>query len=136
MSALAEALVAAQARAIAAIGKGYIAAPDVNEDEAVLATLDAIGCGDKIEQAQLLAAWRVLRAAGVQPPPEQKQTYSERREDKPATDAQIGGIKKRMQERHLQPLTDDQYRQLTRPQASSIIESLDAGTFDRESVPF
>jgi hypothetical protein len=82
MSALADALAAAQTRVVAALAKAYVRGSI--EREQVVATLDGVGLGDKIDQEQLLAAWDAIREHGAQTPAEAKP----RGEDNGATEAQ------------------------------------------------
>ncbi len=128
MTALADALRAAQAQAIAALGKTYLA--DDGDGETLRAALDLIGCTDKVEQGQLLAAWGMLRAAGAQAPEPAKPDTSH----EPATERQLKFAAKLADERGT-VLPD---YALTKSNASKIIEELQAGTYnaDAYSVPF
>lgn len=62
MSALAEALVAAQRRAIAQLEKAYVA--QAFEDDRMREMLDAMGCADAVDQDYLIQALDVIRAYG------------------------------------------------------------------------
>ena len=81
MSALTEALVAAQAKALAALEKAYVA--NAFEDDRMREQLDAIGCTDAVDQEFLIQSLDVLRTYGAPAP-----SYSERRTNDKPTDAQ------------------------------------------------
>ena len=127
MTALADALQAAQARAVQALGKQYVGgATDV---EAVSASLDAIGLTDTVDKTRWLAALDIIRATGGEAPSEQKPV-----EAKPATDKQLAFIRKLADEKH----TVEPNKPLTTETASQVIEALQAGTYDPDewTVPF
>ena len=80
MTALSDALAAAQAKALAALEKAYVRGTlDV---EAFTARMDEIGCSDTVDQALLLAALDTLKEHGQTEP-----TYTERRTNDKPTDA-------------------------------------------------
>jgi hypothetical protein len=130
MSALAEALVAVQRKALAAIEKAYVAGK-INY-EGAMERMDAIGCGDDIDGAQLVSALDVLREFGVAAPAEPKPKPEGDRQV--VTAAQLTYMKKLCQERNqpYPPMAET----LSRDQASSIIDSLKDGSYDAEAVPF
>lgn len=132
MTALADALQAAQRAALHAIGKAYVILPPQAEDKAsTLAKLHEIGCTDVVEGAQLLAAWDVLRELGAAAPqPNGAQSYEERRKSEPATQLQKDAINKRLSARDLAPFEPDDFAGITKAQASEMISALDAGTYD------
>lgn len=135
MSALAEALVAAQARALASIGRTYVGSTDNGDDarQIIAGMLDKIGCTDKIEQGYLIACWDALRVAGVQAPPEQKQNGPDRSK---ATDAQLSLMRKIASERNY--VLPDDPQLLSRDDASKVIDSMKSGEYDQATwaVPF
>jgi hypothetical protein len=132
MTALAEALLAAQRQAIGALAKPYLAG-NLAVDE-VTARLIGMGCNDVIDQTQLLAAWDVLGEWGVAAP---KATQAEPQRDpatEPASEAQL---------KYLRDLADKKGTtapdgQLTKARASEAIEQLKAGTYnpDEWTAPF
>ena len=138
MTALADALRAAQAQTLAAMSRAYIAGHvDGGEGEtaheAMAAMLDAIGCSDRVEQTQLLAALDALRGFGVQ-----GQAAAPAKGSAPASEAATPA-----QMRYAQDLADKAKTTLpgyplTAAQASKIIEELKAGKYSADSweVPF
>ncbi len=128
MSALSESLVAAQRQAIAALSKSYVAGQMDAEPMSVI--LDTIGCADKVEQAQLLAALDTMRELGSAAPEAAKPDTS----GDMATKAQLD-FAARLADEHRTVLPD---YQLTKATASKVIEQLKAGTYnpDEWTVPF
>jgi hypothetical protein len=128
MSALTEALVAAQAKALAALEKAYVA--QKLDPTALVAGMDEIGCTDKVDQSALIAALDVLIVYGQTEP-----AYTEKRQTEKPTDAQRSYIGRLCAERELEA---PDLAGVTRAQASEIIDSLQRGTFDaaKYSVPF
>lgn len=130
MTALAEALLAAQRSAIGAASKAFVAG-HLNEAE-LLELLDEIGCRDAADQGYLLASLHVLERFGAPAP---KATQAEPKpENEPATDGQW---------KYLRDLADRAQTTapdgpLTKAQASTVIEQLKAGTYnpDEWTVPF
>jgi hypothetical protein len=135
MSALAEALLAAQRQAIGALSKAYVASNEDGDYRAgkLEAELNAMGCTDKVEQAQLLSALDVLREHGAPAP---RATHEPQRssENDLETEAQRKLIAKLADDRGT---TAPDYK-LTKANASKVIEELKAGTYDPDSwsVPF
>ena len=129
MTALAEALLAAQRQAIGALAKPYVAGNIVTED--VTAALTAIGCTDVTDTAQLLAAWDVLREYGAPAP----QTTRQDAPPKLVSPAQRARIEKTAKERNY---TLPDFENLTMAQASEVIQTMDSGEYDaaRWVVPF
>ena len=84
MSALADALVAAQRRALAAVEKQYAAGK--LEADAVREQLDAIGLSDTVDVDRLLAALDLIRDYGATLPGEPAPTNGKPETEK-ATDA-------------------------------------------------
>ena len=139
MSALSDALAAAQARALSQLGKTYVASPlDAaeldSEAERLYGLLEAIGCTDHVEQKQLLAAWNVLRATGGTVPAEAAPSQEHRAKDEPASDAQLAYIAKLVKDSGV-PAPD---LPLSKARASEVIETIKAGTYDpvKWAVPF
>ena len=129
MSALTDALVAAQARAIASLERAYVAG--VIEDDKLFDDLTAIGCDDPIERDYLRQCLDTLRAYGT-----------------PATTAQNGG-RKRATQNQLDYLRDlvskgnpdaptEWIGYLSKDDASKAIEQIKTGSFDINDwqVPF
>lgn len=132
MSALADALVAAQARVVAALAKQYVGG--AADDVTVRAALESVGLTDEVDTTRLLASWDILRAAGATPPNEQCVNGDAKPENEKASDAQLALIAKLVQEKN-QPGPD---LPVTKAQAHEIINTLKAGTYDvgRWRIPF
>jgi hypothetical protein len=130
VSALAEALVAAQGKAVAALGKAYVSG--FLNREAMDVGLDAMGLTDKVDQERWYAALEILRTHGGEAPI----VASEQRKAEPnrATDGQKRLIDTMCKERNLQPPDGP----LTFEQASNVISQIKAGEYDPGawSVPF
>lgn len=133
MSALAEALAAAQARAVAALGKQYIGG--TIDDVTVRTDLESVGLTDEVDTNRLLAAWDILRAAGAPAPSEQAANGDGPRMVSDAQRKFIADLFKRDAGRGA-PFPD--LAGLTHEQASEMITSLKAGTYDatKWAVPF
>lgn len=134
MTALAEALVAAQRRAVQVLEKAYVAG-SVDSDELV-AQLGLIGLTDAVDTAALIHALDVLRehggalpaagnGAAVKPP-------------ELASDAQVKLIQSLLARKQLAPLAEADLRRLEKPKASELIDQLQAGTYSSAAwdVPF
>ena len=130
MSALAEALVAAQRRALQATEKAYVAGA-LTHDEAVT-ELNAFGLTDEVDIVYLLAALDVVRLRGAALPAEPA-NGGEKVPDK-ASDAQLDLIAKLVQEKNV--AAPD--LPLTKVDAHAIIDSLKSGSYDaaKWTVPF
>ena len=130
VSALTEALAATQAKALAALQKAYVAG--AFEDDRMREQLDAIGCTDAVDQGFLIESLDVLRAYGPMP----TYNYSEKRAGEKPTDAQRTLIEKLTQGFIAEQVPD--LTGVTRAQASEMIDSLKAGTYDASkwTVPF
>lgn len=130
VSALAEALLAAQRSALTTLERQYVAGnievPQFSE------WLDAMGCGDIIEQAQLLAALNALKQYGTALPTTNGTKPAT--ENEPASDAQWTLLRRLADERG--EVAPD--GPLTKTQASEAISALKAGTYnsDAYTVPF
>ena len=129
MTALAEALLAAQRQAIGAASKAFVAGT-LNESD-LFELLDDIGARDTVEQAQLLASLHALQRFGAAAP---KASEPEKNGNEPASDAQRRFLAKLADERGT---TAPDYP-LTKAQASQVIEQLKAGTYNpgEWTVPF
>jgi hypothetical protein len=128
VSALAEALVAAQAKALAALEKSYVRGELTTEQFTM--RMAVIGCTDNIDQGLLIEALDVLREFGQTEP-----TYTEKRQTEKPTSAQVSYIGRLCAEREL---TAPDLAGVTRAQASEIIDSLQRGTYDEAkwALPF
>jgi len=131
MSALAEALIAAQRRALAAVEKQYAAGK--LEAEAVREKLTAIGLTDDVDADRLLAALDLIREYGA-PLPAEPTPNGEPKKPEPASDAQLAFIAKLVKEKKASPPDTP----LTKVEAHEIIDTLQAGTYDaaKWTVPF
>jgi hypothetical protein len=122
MSALADALVAAQRRALAACEKQYAAGRiDATEFHS---QVESIGLTDTVDADRLVAALDLIREYGATLPAEP--AANGKPEDAPATDAQLALVAKLVKERAV-PGPD---LPLTKVQAHEIIDGLKAGTYD------
>jgi hypothetical protein len=131
VSALAEALLAAQRQAIGALGKSYLAGlGDEDARDALRVSLDAIGCTDKVEQDYLCTALEYLRQLGTAPVANGKPDPA----SEPASERQTAYIKSLADDRNM--IAPD--GPLTKEQASKVIEQLKAGTYnaDEWTAPF
>lgn len=124
MSALAEALVAAQRRALSAMEKQYAAGRI--DRETLLERLTAVGLTDDVDSDRLLAALDVIRDYGAALPSEPVAATEKKTE--PATDAQLALIAKLVQEKHV--ASPD--LPLTKAQAHEIIDTLKQGSYDAD----
>ncbi len=129
MSALSEALVAAQRQAISAASKSFVAALEP-DPQAFRDLLDEIGCTDKVEQGQLERALLALRVFGAQAPEPTKPDTSQ----ETASERQVAYIASLANERGV--VAPD--HALTKEQASKVIEQLKAGTYNADEwvIPF
>jgi hypothetical protein len=134
VSALAEALVAAQRRAISAMEKAYVAG-QLDRDTAI-AALDGIGATDAVDRDRLLLALDTIREWGASLPTEPKPS-GEPAESK-ATGAQVTYAQSLFAKANAVPLAESDLRNLSRERVSALIEQLKAGTYDASAwdVPF
>lgn len=134
MSALAEALVAAQRRALSAMEKQLVAGR-IETEEAV-ALMENMGLTDAVDQGRLLVALDAIRSYGAALPSEQTNGAAEKKDPATeiATDAQLALIAKLVKEKRA--ASPD--LPLTKAQAHEVIDTLKAGTYDpvKWSVPF
>ena len=127
MSALAEALVAAQRRALSAMEKQYVAGQIDGEGAQVL--MDGIGATDKVDQGRLLVALDVIRATGAALPSEPKGNGEAKPPEK-MTDAQASYIDKLWQEGGGKPGDKPILTGLTKEDASRLINQLKTNTYN------
>jgi hypothetical protein len=130
VSALAEALLAAQRQAVGSLSKAFVAG--TLSDEAFVSNLNAIGLRDEVDQALLRDSLLIVRALGGEAP---KPTgTSEPKQAEAASEKQTAYIKTLADERGT--IAPD--GPLTKEQASKIIEQLKAGTYavDECVIPF
>jgi hypothetical protein len=127
VSALAEALVAAQRATLTAMAKAHVSYLDGEPNkDAFHALLNSIGCTDQVEQEQLWAAWDTLRSAGAAPPTGQPPLNGEPKKPEPASDAQLALIARLVKEKKAQPPD----LPLNKVEAHEVIDTLKAGTYD------
>jgi hypothetical protein len=128
VTALTDALEAAQRRAVTSLAKQYVGGA-LGED-AVRIALDTIGLTDPADTNRWIAALDILRETGADLPREN----GARKLDEPASDAQWTLIRRLADER-TQVAPEGP---LTKVQASEIINELKAGTYDptKYAVPF
>ena len=131
MTALAEALIAAQARAVQALGKAFVA-ERVTPDE-VQETLAGMGLTDGVDQAHWLQALVTIRELGGVAPTELAQKINDRSR---ATGPQLDYMRKIANERNY--VLPDAPHLLSRDDASKVIDSMKAGEYDQAAwaVPF
>lgn len=129
MTPLSDALTAAQRRALASLEKAYVGG--VVEIEDVASRLSECGMDDVVDRAHLFACLDVLREWGAPVPAETNGKPA----DEPASPKQVQLINDLIDRKQLaRPFLDG----LTKPQASDLINELQAGTYDpaKWSVPF
>jgi hypothetical protein len=130
VSALAEALLAAQRQAIGALSKAYVGG--TVDQETLFGILDGIGLRDGVDQGLLLASLEVVKSLGGEAP--KAAGTHEPKPEEPASEKQLAYIADLANERGA--VAPD--GPLTKEQASKIIEQLKAGSYvaDEWSVPF
>jgi hypothetical protein len=126
VSALADALVAAQRRALAAVEKQY-AAGKLEADD-VRTKLADIGLTDDVDADRLIAALDLIREYGAALPSEP--TNGAAKPPEKASDAQVRLVQKMLAERQQVPLAEQDIRNLTKGRASQLIDAIGAGTYD------
>ena len=137
MSALAEALVAAQRTFLSAYSKRFVAGEasgDLDgEEEGFRGDLDSVGLTDKLDQGYLLECLRGLRHMGVTAPAATQKANGG--ETEKASDKQLALIVSLCERKNVLAPDPDA---LTKAQASEIIDSLDNGTYDpsKWTIPF
>jgi hypothetical protein len=132
VSALAEALVAAQRRALTQLEKEFVRSKQEDDDERAEAfreALAAIGLTDRLEADSLIACLEVLRVTGGALPAEPTNGGAGKPPEK-ASDAQVRLVQKMLAERQQVPLAEQDIRNLTKARASQLIDAIGAGTYD------
>ena len=131
MTALADALTAAQSRAVAALGKQYRAG--LVEQEAAVAWLESFGLDDRVDMTRWFSCLDALRQFGGDAPGTTNGTTE--RPPEPMTPAQRSLIERLVSEKNV-PAPDLEQR--TKQEAHEIIDTLKAGTYDpvKWSIPF
>ena len=126
MTPLSDALVAAQSRAVAALGKQYVGGQ--LDSDVVRIALDGIGLNDPTDTERWLKALDILRVTGAAIPTNGDTTPQE----KPASPAQKSLIDKLCSERGM-PTPSGYPRLFT--EASAIIDKIKAGSTDPAAYP-
>jgi hypothetical protein len=139
VSALAEALVAAQRRALAQLEKEFVRSVQEDADERAGGfrdALTAIGLTDRLDVESLIACLEVLRVTGGALPAEPTNGARSPETEK-ATDAQLALIARLVKEKAI-PELQTPGLPVTKAQAHEIIDTLKAGTYDAEkwAIPF
>ena len=135
MTALSEALVAAQRRAIAALEKAYIAGGV--DDSGFREQLTMIGLTDVVDTENLLSALAVVKAWGASLPAE----LAAGNGDAPpalASDKQKAFIVKLLNEQNFPVIASQDLNAMSKQRAHEIIEALQANRYDPAvyDVPF
>jgi len=125
MSALAEALVAAQTRAVAALGKQYVGG--TLDSDAVRIALDSVGLSDPADTARWLSALDIIRETGAPLPNGDAPTN-----EKPSSLAQRNLIDKLCDERGI---VKPQSHPRLFAEASAIIDKIKRGAFIPDDHP-
>jgi hypothetical protein len=135
VSALADALVAAQRRALTAMEKGYLSGRLSGDDFG--STLDAIGCSDVVDQERLIAALEVMKHLGASLPSEPV-AGAQQAADEPMTDAQRTFIDDLWTRAGAKLSDRPDLAGLTKARASDLITQLKTNTYDPAdwSIPF
>jgi hypothetical protein len=133
MTALSDALTAAQRSALAALEKAYVA--EKIDKEELSRQISLIGLTDTVDGDFLLAALDVLKDWGVAAPNMAERIIRENGEPEKASDKQralIADLCRRKQ------LSAPDLAGLTKPKASELIDSLNDGSYDpaQWSLPF
>lgn len=126
MTPLTEALTAAQRRALASLERAYVNDLITDQGEAGLFDhLQNIGLGDQLEGERLRDCLDVLKAYGSPVEPAAAGPKEE-----PMSDKQRSFITQLLDEKHVDPSAYPDSTGLTKAQASDLINSLQAGTYD------
>lgn len=136
MSALADALVAAQRRSLATLEKAYVAG--AIEAEPMIEAMESCGITDAVDRAFLIASLDVLREWGVTAPNMTERVARENGEPKKATEGQVKYALDLLKRGNHAPLAELDVRGLTFDRASELIDSLKGGKYDAAEwdVPF
>jgi hypothetical protein len=133
VSALAEALVAAQRRSLATLEKAYVAG--AIEAEPMAEAMESCGITDAVDRAFLIASLDVLKEWGVAAPTMTERVARENGEPEKMSAKQRDYLTKLAAEKgvHLRP----GFEGLSKQQASDAISELQGGTYDQQQgVPF
>jgi hypothetical protein len=132
MSALAEALVAAQRRALQAVEKQYVAGK--LDHDGACTCLNLIGLNDEVDQDRLFSALDMIRDYGAPLPTEPRPANSEPKKPEPASDAQLAYIARLVKDKVA--VAPD--LPVTKAQAHEIIDTLQTDTYDaaKWTIPF
>jgi hypothetical protein len=120
VSALADALVAAQRRALGQLEKEFVRSVQDDPEERAAGfrdTLAAIGLTDRLEVESLIACLEVLRTTGGALPAEPTNGGAPKPQEKASERQQV-------------PLAEQDIRNLTKARASQLIDAIGAGTYD------
>jgi hypothetical protein len=130
MTALSDALTAAQRSALAALEKAYVA-EKIDADAFHEIT-------DQVDQAFLVASLDVLKEWGVTAPTMTERVARENGEPKKATEGQVKFITDLLKRGNHGPLDEGDLRALTFDRASQLIDALKSGSYnpDEWAVPF
>lgn len=133
MTALSEALEAAQTRAVAVLAKRYVGGNITAEE--VCSELETMGIRDAVDAGSWLNALGIIRDGGGEAPAETNGSAKPKAE--PATDAQFKLISKLLDEKGVNP-DDFPNKPLTKQDAHEVIDSLKSGSYDpaKWTVPF
>jgi hypothetical protein len=136
MSALAEALVAAQRRSLATLEKAYVAG--AIEAEEMAEAMESCGITDAVDRAFLIASLDVLKEWGVAAPTMTERVARENGEPKKATEGQAKFVMDLLVRGNHPPLAEGDIRSLTFDRASELIDALKSGGYDPAAwdVPF
>jgi hypothetical protein len=136
VSALAEALVAAQRRSLATLEKAYVAG--AIEAEPMIGAMESCGITDAVDRAFLIASLDVLKEWGVTAPTMTERLARENGEPKKATEGQVSYIVDLLKRGNHGPLDEGDLRALTFDRASQLIDALKSGSYkpDEWDVPF
>lgn len=132
MTALAEALLAAQRQATNALAKPYIAG--TIDAEEVVRRLESFGCTDMVDQGYLLAAWDTIQTYGAPAPTNAAAPPA----PKLMSPAQKRRIELDCKDRGWQQPDFEALPTITMDEASQIIDSIKDGSYDaaRWNPPF
>ena len=138
MTALSEALVAAQRRAIAALEKAYVA--QMVDRSMLDQQLNAIGCTDSVDQEHLYAALDIIQTWGASLPQASRHGNGNSPDAPPAlaSDKQKAFIVKLLNEGNFPVIASQDLNAMSKQRAHEIIEALQANSYDPSvyDVPF
>lgn len=134
MSALADALVAAQRRALTALEKSYLAGGQ--DDDSMADAMERIGATDVVDRERLIASLSVIRELGASLPSEP--TNGAQKPKEGVTQAQSDYIDKLWTQRGGKPGDKPILTGITKEDASRLIEQLKTDTYNVSDweIPF